>query len=178
MDDPALCAPHAPLNPPLLSEHCAVLVLTREILINNLVSLDINFDLICMISQSSPSRPAILVRNMLWMPELCDVIFAAMTDLSKGAGSGGAGGAEGAPPLWKSDVINIHISLNLRRMKKENAKFVILKQQNLGKSHFCKQKRVPACALLYALWCVVSNVGFSSIKIDKLSQGCRTTGPE
>ena len=63
-------------------------------------------------------------------------------------------------------------------MKKENAKFVILKQQNLGKSHFCKQKRVPACALLYALWCVNSNVGFSSIKIDKLSQGCRTMGPE
>ena len=85
---------------------------------------------------------------------------------------GGRGGAEGAPPLWKNDVINIHLSLNLRKMKKENAKFVILKQQNLGKSHFCKQKRVPACALLrvYALWCVVSNVGFSSIKIDKLSK--------
>ena len=61
----------------------------------------------------------------------------------KGAGSGGAGGAaapppalwlggrggaEGAPPLWKIDVINITISLNLRRMKKENEKLVILMQ--------------------------------------------------
>ena len=37
---------------------------------------------------------------------------------------------------------------------------------------------VPACALPYILSHVVNNVGISSIKIDKLSQGCRTAGPE
>ena len=37
---------------------------------------------------------------------------------------------------------------------------------------------MPACALLYALCCVVNNVGISSVKIDKLSQGCRTRLPE
>ena len=58
----------------------------------------------------------------------------------KGAGSGGArgaaappalwlggrGGAEGAPPLSKYDIINIHISLNLREIQKENENFFIL----------------------------------------------------
>ena len=41
---------------------------------------------------------------------------------------GGRGGAESAPPQCKNNVINIHISLNLRGMKKENDKFVILMQ--------------------------------------------------
>ena len=44
----------------------------------------------------------------------------------KGAGSGEARGAEGAPPLRKCDIINIHISLNLRRIQKENDNFFIL----------------------------------------------------
>ena len=37
---------------------------------------------------------------------------------------------------------------------------------------------MPACALPHALWCVVNNVGISSIIIDKLSQGCKKGGPE
>ena len=60
-------------------------------------------------------------------------------------------------------------------MKKENDKFVILMQQNLGK---LQPGEVPACALSYALLCVVNNVGTSLIKINKLSQGCRIAGPE
>ena len=65
-----------------------------------------------------------------------------VSDTCKGTGSGGRRGR--LPPLpsdWggkggqrvrlqyeKNDVINIHISLNLRRMKKENDKFVIVTQ--------------------------------------------------
>ena len=40
--------------------------------------------------------------------------------------TGGARGAEGAPPIRKCDIINIHISLNLRRIQKENDTFFIL----------------------------------------------------
>ena len=39
---------------------------------------------------------------------------------------------------------------------------------------FLQADGVPACSLPYALRCAVSNVVISSIKIDKLSQGCRT----
>ena len=37
---------------------------------------------------------------------------------------------------------------------------------------------IHGCALPYDLWCVVNNVGISSIKIDKLRQGCKTGRPE
>ena len=62
-------------------------------------------------------------------------------------------------------------------MKKENDKFVILMQQNLGKSHFCRQVGcLHAPCHMLSDQCVVNNIGISSIKIDKLSQGCRTRG--
>ena len=44
-------------------------------------------------------------------------------------GAGGSEGGRGCPStMKKNNVINIHISLNLRRMKKENDIFVILMQ--------------------------------------------------
>ena len=51
--------------------------------------------------------------------------------LGKVAGNGGGAvreGGRGGPSTIKKKVINIHISSNLRRMKKENNKFVILMQ--------------------------------------------------
>ena len=39
---------------------------------------------------------------------------------------GGANGGRGCPSTIKQKVINIHISSNLRIMKKENNKFVIV----------------------------------------------------
>ena len=40
--------------------------------------------------------------------------------------TGRARGAEGAPPIRKCNIINIHISLNLRRIQKDNDNFFIL----------------------------------------------------
>ena len=76
----------------------------------------------------------------------------------KGAGSGGAGGCPSTMiEQCHKHTNKLEFKKNEKRMKKENAKIVILKHQNLGKSNSCKQKKVPACALLYAVWCVVSN---------------------
>ena len=52
---------------------------------------------------------------------ICNGIAAIINNL-KGAGSGGVG-AEGAPPLRKYDIINIHIRLNKRKIKKQKKKF-------------------------------------------------------
>ena len=41
---------------------------------------------------------------------------------------GGGKGGRGCPSTIKKKVINIHITSNLRRMKKENNKFVIVIQ--------------------------------------------------
>ena len=52
---------------------------------------------------------------------ICNGIAAIINNL-KGAESGGVG-AEGAPTLRKYDVINIHIHLNERKIKKQKEKF-------------------------------------------------------
>ena len=66
--------------------------------------------------------------------------------------------------------------LNFLKNEKRKKQICYLGAVKFRQKPFLQAGGVPARALPYALWCVFNNVGISSIKIDKLSQGCRTGG--
>ena len=87
-------------------------------------------------------------------------------------------GAESAPPLWKKLCHKHAYKLEFQKNEKRKWQTCFPNAAKFRQKPFLQASGVPACALLFALWCIVNNVGISSIKTDKVSQGCRTVGPE
>ena len=88
------------------------------------------------------------------------------------------GGGRGCPSTMKKRRHKHTYKLKFKMNEKSKWPICYPNAVKFRQKPFLQASGVPACAHPYILWCDVHYVGISSIKIDKLSQGWRTGGPE
>ena len=103
-------------------------------------------DSLCFVFELSPYSNTSLKHYTIWLTWVSNVIKVQGCGKWWGRGgappcslTGGARGGGGCPSTMKKRRHKHTYKLRLMQNENENDKFVILMQQNLGKSHFCKQ---------------------------------------